>query len=352
LEVRSPIDSEIVVGTFARGTRADAQDAIAAARRAQLAWFRLGWEKRLEILRRAAELISERQMEYAGLMAIEVGKTRLEALGEVEEAADLIRYYAKTAEDNAFYDHPMDNLGDAAVHTRSILRPHGVFAVISPFNFPMALSGGPSSGALVTGNAVVLKPSNQGALLGYELSKAYRDAGIPAGAFQFVPGRGAVAGEAIWRHPDVGGITFTGSYPVGMSIYKGFATEFPKPVICEMGGKNPTIVTKNADIDKATDGVLRSAFGFARGFATHPAGPGDAGAGNAWWAAWALPAGRAMATRKAASDAATTTRAASLNSGACPLKIGLNASAVPSRALRMPPASATQMPPPRKNMRL
>ena len=83
-------------------------------------------------------------MEYAGLMAIEVGKTRIEALGEVEEAADLIRYYAKTAEDNAFYDHPMDNLGDAAVHTRSILRPHGVFAVISPFNFPMALSVGPS----------------------------------------------------------------------------------------------------------------------------------------------------------------------------------------------------------------
>ena len=85
-------------------------------------------------------------MEYAGLMAVEVGKTRLEALGEVEEAADLIRYYAKTAEDNAFYDHPMDNLGDAAVHTRSILRPHGVFAVISPFNFPMALAVGPSCG--------------------------------------------------------------------------------------------------------------------------------------------------------------------------------------------------------------
>jgi 1-pyrroline-5-carboxylate dehydrogenase len=126
-EVRSPIDTDILLGTFAKGTRRDVQDAVAAARRAQPAWFRLGWERRLEILRRAAELISERQMEYAGLMAIEVGKTRLEALGEVEEAADLIRYYATTAEDNAFYDHPMDNLGDAAVHTRTILRPHGVF---------------------------------------------------------------------------------------------------------------------------------------------------------------------------------------------------------------------------------
>ena len=99
-------------------------------------------------------------MEYAGLMAIEVGKTRLEALGEVEEAADLIRYYAKTAEDNAFYDHPMDNLGDAAVHTRTILRPHGVFAVISPFNFPMALAVGPSCAAMMAGNTVVFKPAS------------------------------------------------------------------------------------------------------------------------------------------------------------------------------------------------
>ncbi len=97
-------------------------------------------------------------------MAIEVGKTRIEALGEVEEVADLIRYYAKTAEDNAYYDHEMDNLGDPAVHTRSILRPHGVFAVISPFNFPMALSAGPTSAALMAGNAVVFKPASASAM--------------------------------------------------------------------------------------------------------------------------------------------------------------------------------------------
>ncbi len=163
-ELRSPIDSEILVGTFAKGTRADVQDAIRAARLAQPAWFRLGWEKRLEILKRAAELISERQMEYAGLMAVEVGKTRLEALGEVEEGADLIRYYAKTAEDNAFYDHPMDNLGDSAVHTRTILRPHGVFAVISPFNFPMALSVGPTSAAMMAGNSSSSSPPSAGAM--------------------------------------------------------------------------------------------------------------------------------------------------------------------------------------------
>src|SRR5438876_4286337 len=142
------------------------------------------------------------------------------------------------------------------------MRPYGVWAVISPFNFPMALSGGPSSGALVAGNCVVLKPSNQGALLGYKLYECYRDGGVPAGAFHLVVGRGVVAGEALWKHPDVGGITFTGSYKVGLHIYKNFALTVPKPVICEMGGKNPTIVTARADLDKATDGVMRSAFGF------------------------------------------------------------------------------------------
>ncbi|MEA2545729.1 MAG: 1-pyrroline-5-carboxylate dehydrogenase, partial [Chloroflexota bacterium] len=105
--VRSPIDRDIILGHFATGTRQDVKDAIAAAHTAQPAWFALGWEKRIEILKKAAELISQRQMVYGGLMAIEVGKTRLEALGEVEEAADLIRYYSKTAEDNHFYDHPM-----------------------------------------------------------------------------------------------------------------------------------------------------------------------------------------------------------------------------------------------------
>jgi 1-pyrroline-5-carboxylate dehydrogenase len=126
----------------------------------------------------------------------------------------------------------------------------------------MALSGGPSSGALVAGNAVVFKPAHQGALLGYKLYEIYRDAGVPSGAFHFLPGRGSVVGDAIVHHPDVGGITFTGSYEVGMSIYRTFASDFPKPVICEMGGKNPAIVTRNADLDKATDGVLRSAFGY------------------------------------------------------------------------------------------
>jgi 1-pyrroline-5-carboxylate dehydrogenase len=262
-EVRSPIDSEILVGTFAKGTRADAQDAIAAARRAQPAWFRLGWEKRLEILRRAAELISERQMEYGGLMAIEVGKTRLEALGEVEEAADLIRYYAKTAEDNAFYDHPMDNLGDATVHTRSILRPHGVFAIISPFNFPMALAVGPSAAAMMAGNAVVFKPATVAAMTAVAIAECYRDAGVPDGVFNLVMGPGDTVGDELQTNQGIDGIVFTGSYEVGFELFRNFSTRYPRPCVVEMGGKNPAIVLKSADIEEAAEGILRSAFGFS-----------------------------------------------------------------------------------------
>jgi 1-pyrroline-5-carboxylate dehydrogenase len=262
-EVRSPIDSNILVGTFAKGTRKDTQDAIAAARRAQPAWFALGWEKRLEILRRAAELISDRQMEYGGLMAIEVGKTRLEALGEVEEAADLIRYYSKTAEDNAFYDHPMDNLGDAAVHTRSILRPHGVFAVISPFNFPMALAVGPSSAAMMAGNTVVFKPASASAMTAIAIKEVYRDAGVPDGVFNLVMGPGDTVGDELQTNPGIDGIVFTGSYEVGFDLFRSFSTRYPRPCIVEMGGKNPAIVLRSADLEEAAEGILRAAFGFS-----------------------------------------------------------------------------------------
>ena len=262
-EVRSPIDTDILVGTFAKGTRADVGDAIAAARRAQPAWFRLGWEKRLEILKAAAELISARQMEYGGLMAIEVGKTRMEALGEVEEAADLIRYYSKTAEDNAFYDHPMDNLGDAAVHTRSILRPHGVFAVISPFNFPMALAVGPTCAAMMAGNTVILKPASASAMTAIAILEAYRDAGVPDGVFNLVMGPGATVGAELQENRGIDGIVFTGSYEVGFDIFRNFSTRYPRPCIVEMGGKNPAIVLRSADLEEAAEGVMRASFGFS-----------------------------------------------------------------------------------------
>ena len=189
-EARSPIDRELLVGTFATATTADVDAAVAAARAAQPAWAAIPWRERLAIVRRAAEYISDHLMPYSADMAIEVGKNRIEALGEVEESADLLRYYSQTMEDNDGYDHPMGNLGDAAVHTRSVLRPHGVFAVISPFNFPMALATGPTGAALIAGNTVVLKPSSASPLSSVNLMMAYIEAGHPQGRRELRHGAG------------------------------------------------------------------------------------------------------------------------------------------------------------------
>ena len=201
-------------------------------------------------------------MRYAGLMAIEVGKNRLEALGEVEEAADLLRYYAQTMEDNDGYDHPMDNLGDPTVHTRSILRPHGVFAVISPFNFPMALAAGPDRSRADGRQHGRLQAQLGRADVGREADGGYRDAGFPDGVVNLVMGPGETVGAELRENPGIDGIVFTGSYEVGMDLYRTFSKRFPKPTIVEMGGKNPAVVSRTADLEEAAEGIVRSAFGF------------------------------------------------------------------------------------------
>ncbi|MBA3727637.1 MAG: aldehyde dehydrogenase family protein [Actinobacteria bacterium] len=261
-EERSPIDRDIVIGEFARASRQDAKDAIAAAKSFSPQWSGLPWQERVKIMRQAADVISDRVYELAALMAIEVGKSRLEALGDVEETADLIRYYCKQVEDHQGFSFQMGALSEKESN-RSVLRPYGVWGVISPFNFPMALAGGPAGGALVAGNTVVLKPSHQGYFTGLKLYEALTDGGVPAGALHVLTGPGRTVGDEIYTNPDVDGITFTGSYTVGMQIYRNFAKEYPKPAICEMGGKNPAIVSAKADLDKAAEGVMRSAFGFS-----------------------------------------------------------------------------------------
>ena len=259
-ELESPIDGTLLAH-ISQATRQEVEDAIAASKSFAVEWDGMGWKKHVEIINNAADLITERRNMLSALMAMEVGKNRLEALGDVEETADLMRWNAKEMVDHNGFNVPMQAMGAAGSYY-DVLRPFGVWAVISPFNFPMALAGGPSSGALVAGNCVLFKPAHQGALLGFKLYEIYRDAGVPKAAFHYIPGRGSIVGDIIVHHKDVDGITFTGSYEVGMGIYRTFASEYPKPVICEMGGKNPAIVTKNADLDKATDGVMRSAFGF------------------------------------------------------------------------------------------
>jgi 1-pyrroline-5-carboxylate dehydrogenase len=258
----SPIDGGMV-GHFAKGTRQDVRDAIAAARAAAPGWARTPWLERVAVMRRFADLISERQMEFGALMAIEVGKNRLESLGDVEETADLIRYYCDQFVANDGFDHPMGNLGDTTVHTRSVVKPHGVWGVISPFNFPMALSGGPAGGALVAGNAVVYKPSSDAPLCGVKLTEIANLAGLPRGVFNMVTGPGSTVGAEMQENEGIDGLLFTGSFEIGFNqIYKTFSKKYPKPVIVEMGGKNPAIVSARADLEEAAEGVVRSAFGF------------------------------------------------------------------------------------------
>ncbi|CAN5634543.1 aldehyde dehydrogenase family protein [soil metagenome] len=260
-EDRSPIDRELVIARFPTGTRTDVQDAIAAARAAYPAWRATPWRERLAILRRAADLISERQFDYAALMTLEVGKNRLEALGDVEETADLLRYYGDEFEKADGFVKPMGSLSPTE-KTRSVLRPYGVFGVISPFNFPMALAGGPSGGAMIAGNTVVLKPSSDAPLSGWKFGEALRDAGLPDGVFNLVTGPGETVGAELQENPGIDGMVFTGSYEVGMDLYRSFTKDYPRPIITEMGGKNPAIVMKSADLDEAAEGVMRSAFGF------------------------------------------------------------------------------------------
>ena len=260
-EDRSPTDRDLVIARFPVGTRQDVRDAIAAAREAYPAWRDTPWRDRLALLRRAADLISERQFDYAAVMVLEVGKNRLEALGDVEETADLLRYYSDEFEKADGFVKPMGSLA-ATEKTRSVLRPYGVFGVISPFNFPMALAGGPAAGAMIAGNTVVLKPSSDAPMSAANFGRALRDAGLPAGVFNLVTGPGETVGAELEESPGIDGMVFTGSYEVGMKLYRGFTQEYPRPIITEMGGKNPAIVTANADLDEAAEGVMRSAFGF------------------------------------------------------------------------------------------
>ncbi|HEX7196361.1 MAG TPA: aldehyde dehydrogenase family protein [Candidatus Limnocylindria bacterium] len=258
---RSPIDTDLVIARFPVGSRKDVRDAIDAARSAYPAWRDTPWRERLAVLRRAADLISERQFDYAALMALEVGKNRLEALGDVEETADLIRYYGDEFEKADGFVKPLGSLSPTE-RTRSVLRPYGVFGVISPFNFPMALAGGPAAGAMIAGNTVVLKPSSDAPLMGWKFGEALRDAGLPDGVFNLVTGPGETVGAELQENPGIDGMVFTGSYEVGMKLYRSFTKDYPRPIITEMGGKNPAIVTRNADLDEAAEGAMRSAFGF------------------------------------------------------------------------------------------
>ena len=257
----SPIDSGIVVGRYAQAVTQDVDDAVSAAKAFAPEWEAWGWERRRDLMLAAADHMDGQLFELAALMSYEIGKNRLESLGDVAETVEFLRYYAGQITEHEGFITPLSSHGPNDANT-SVLRPFGVWGVISPFNFPMALAGGPSTGALITGNTVVIKPSNQGALMALEFHRVMLEAGLPKEALHVVTG-GDEIGDYLAHHPKVDGLTFTGSYPVGMYLYRTVNETRPKPVVCEMGGKNPVVVTSSADLDVATQGIVRGAFGLS-----------------------------------------------------------------------------------------
>ena len=256
---RSPVDTSLVLARFAAAAANHVDAAVVAARRAQRAWAARPWGERVSLLRRAAGLIRERKYELAALMSLEVGKSRLESMGDAEESADLIDYYCQQVEDADGFIRPMARI-TAVERNTDVLRPYGVFACIAPFNFPLALSAGMSSAALAAGNTVVYKPAEDTPWTGLKLYQVYRDAGLPPGVFNFLTGRREEIGDPLWQHPGIDGVVFTGSKQVGMRIHAGLGGRWIKPCLLELGGKNAAVVLRGADLDAAAEGVMRSAF--------------------------------------------------------------------------------------------
>ncbi len=214
-------------------------------------------------MNKAADLIDERKFDIAVAITYEVGKNRLEALAECWEAIDAIKFYTKIMQENNGYIKKMEE-GGPGEDCKVVSKPFGVWPVISPFNFPFMLANGMALGALLTGNTVILKPTSEAPLTGLMLYNVFKDAGVPEGAINYVTGPGPNFEEEFVSNKDVAGIAFTGSREVGMRLYREFLTQqpYPKPIVLEMGSKNPVVITSSADIGKAVEGTVRSAFGY------------------------------------------------------------------------------------------
>ncbi|MGC8687087.1 MAG: aldehyde dehydrogenase family protein [Candidatus Micrarchaeia archaeon] len=275
---KSPIDGS-TLGIFQKGTREHARQAIEAAKMAFAEWSTTDYKARAKIFIDAADVFAKNKFKLAAVLSYENGKSRYESVGEVDEAIDFMRYYANelltnkgyirkthleasTAKVNAGFQ------GAPASEEKVVIamKPYGVFGIIAPFNFPVSISTGMSVGAMITGNTVVFKPSssdNMSMLTGLYIYKLLKEAGLPDGVFNFVTGPGSEVGDEMATNDGVAGIVFTGSRATGLGmIAKNFAAGKQKVFVVEMGGKNPAIVSKYADIDDAVTGVASAAFGY------------------------------------------------------------------------------------------
>lgn len=262
---RNPSSPAEVVGCYAHCDKKTLDRAVAAARRACQGWADRSHEERAEYLERAAEALHEARYELMAWTVFETGKTWREAAGDYLETVDYFRFYAhdwrRLTNRNRHRDWP----GEVNEY---FYAPRGVVGVIGPFCFPTSLIGGMTAAALVTGNAVVMKPAEHSSICAARLCRILIDAGLPPGVLNFVTGPGEVVGEALVKHPDVDMIAFTGSSAVGASIIRQAReakTNRPgfKHVVADMGGKNAIIIDDDADIDEAVQATIASAFGYS-----------------------------------------------------------------------------------------
>ncbi|WP_049972597.1 aldehyde dehydrogenase family protein [Haladaptatus cibarius] len=261
--VTNPGDFDQVIGEFASGEPNHVDQAVEAASEAFDDWRNTSWEKRAEIFNQAADNIHDRKYELVATMALENGKNRGEAIAEVDEAIDFLRFYSQEIERNNGYTfdrgEPTPNQ-----HCTNELLPYGVFGVVTPFNFPLAILAGMTTGAVITGNTAVVKPASTTPLVAHKFIEILNDAGIPDGVVNLVTGGGSSVGQPLIEHEDVVGFAFTGSRKVGLTIQETFQEMGKRgPVVAELGGKNPVIVSDTADLSKAVSGVKLGAFSFS-----------------------------------------------------------------------------------------
>ncbi|HEX6984818.1 MAG TPA: L-glutamate gamma-semialdehyde dehydrogenase, partial [Planctomycetaceae bacterium] len=260
----NPSNTSETVGVVACATADHATDAIEAARRAFPQWMRTEPGHRAEYLELAASEMRARRFELAAWIVFECGKPWREADADVAEAIDFCNYYA-TQMRRLAEGHDVHVPGE---ENRYFYRPRGVAVVIAPWNFPLAILTGMTAAALVTGNTVVMKPAEQSPVIAAKLMEVFRDAGLPDGVVNYLPGIGEEVGPELVGSPEVDLIAFTGSREVGLGINAKAAETDPrqtsvKHVIAEMGGKNAIVVDDDADLDEAVAGVVQSAFGYA-----------------------------------------------------------------------------------------
>ena len=258
----SPIDTRIVLGHMPIGGASHVRRAIAAAKEAFKPWGKIDYQERVRVCRAAADIVAERKFELAAWVSYENGKNRYEAIADIDEAIDFLHYYSEEMERNNGYETLMKS-AQPNERSRSVMKPYGIWGVIAPFNFPAAIFVGMSTGAIITGNTVVAKPSSNTPIIAWKFAEIFKQAGLPDGVFNLVIGPGSKIGQELVSNKDVAGIVFTGSRDTGFTMAKEFSKTRLKPLIAELGGKNPVIVTETADINNAVDGVLKATFGYS-----------------------------------------------------------------------------------------